>query len=278
MSQPSRWFSSNPDKAWGEKWFLSFVPVFLAFNAIVQKAGLLDTGSFWNVVQNLLMWVPYLVVLPWWLRRHSGVPWHDSYWFKVNVYMMVYVFFGTYFHTEWFFEALGLRYHFPHVGLYFDSALCGPDQATALESHQRIPLGMYFNTMAFFTVYHSLAVVAMRVVRSFTLGLGAHGRRVAWVGIVVAASVFFAWIETFLYIQPEIASFVWYEDREWMLRVGTSLYMLYFFVSFPNFYCVDEDRERRWSAKDCVLHASFVSIWTLLLIDLWVHVVRGWAA
>lgn len=267
----SQWFSSNPDKAWAEKLYLSFVPVFIVFNLVVQKMGWLDTGNFWNVVQNLLMWIPYLVILPWFLRRNSGVAWHESYWFKLNLYMMVYVFFATYFHTEWFFDALGMRYSFPGVSWYLDSALCGPEQTLALGQKQRIPLGMYFNTMAFFTVYHTMAVVLMRRMRNATAGWGRASRRAGWIAIVIATSVCFAWAETFFYMTPDVAKHVYYIDKERMLEVGTSLYMLYFFVSFPNFYRLDESAESRWSLKSCVVQASFVSIWILLLIDLWVH-------
>ncbi len=42
-------------------------------------------------------------------RRTSGVPWAQSYWFKLNLYMAVWVFFATYYHTEYFFELLGLE-------------------------------------------------------------------------------------------------------------------------------------------------------------------------
>src|SRR3546814_6408957 len=94
------------------------------------------------------MWIPYCVLLPWWLRRNSGVPWRQSYWFKYNVYMFVYVFFATYFHTEYFFEVLGIRYHFPHVTWYFDLALLGPDEATALATYRKGPPSLYFNAIA----------------------------------------------------------------------------------------------------------------------------------
>ncbi|AMN47994.1 cycloeucalenol cycloisomerase [Steroidobacter denitrificans] len=268
----SKWFSANPDKAWAEKLFLSFTPVFIVFNLVVQKMGWLDTGNFWNVVQNLAMWIPYLVLLPWWLRRRSGFAWRDSYWFKVNIYMAVYVFFATYFHTEWFFSALGLRYHFPNVSWYFDSALAGPDQVTALAQHQRIPLGMYFNTMAFFIVYHTLAVILMRRIRALAGDWGLAARKAAWFAIVLITSIFFAWAETFFYITPDIANHVYYVDKEKMLAVGTSLYVLYLIVSFPNFFRLDETIDTRWSLKDCVVQASFVSMWILLLIDLWVHI------
>ena len=125
------WFSRNPDKAWGEKFFLGFVPVFFAYNAVIQQMGWLDVGTGWHAVQNLGMWLPWCVLLPAWLRRGSGVAWSRSYWFKFNVYMVVWVFYCTYFHTEYFFEILGLRYRFPGVTLTFDAALVGPDEATA---------------------------------------------------------------------------------------------------------------------------------------------------
>ncbi len=52
------WFSKNPDRAWAEKFYLIFIPFFFAYNAAMQKLGWLDTGNFWNIVQNLIMWLP----------------------------------------------------------------------------------------------------------------------------------------------------------------------------------------------------------------------------
>ena len=36
------WFSRNPDKALGEKLFLTFIPVFFVYNAVIQQLGWLD--------------------------------------------------------------------------------------------------------------------------------------------------------------------------------------------------------------------------------------------
>ncbi len=99
------WLSRNPDKAWGEKFYLELHPgIPEVYNGVIQKMGWLDVGNFWHLVQNIGMWVPYCVLLPAWLRRNSGVRWSESYWFKFNLYMFVYVFFATYFHTEYFFS------------------------------------------------------------------------------------------------------------------------------------------------------------------------------
>jgi cycloeucalenol cycloisomerase len=264
------WLSRNPDKAWGEKFFVTFVPVFLLYNAVIQKMDWLDVGTGWHVSQNLLMWLPYCVLLPWWLRRASGVPWSQSYWFKFNVYMTVWVFWASYFHTEYFFEVLGLRYRFPEVDVYFDSALVGPDEATAAETFQKVPPGMYTNAIAFFIVYHTLAVICMRRVRTMTFSWSIAAQRVTWAVIVLVTALFFAWAETRLYITDDAAANVWYIDLPRMLKWGSIFYAMYFVVSFPNVYRLDESPEEpRWSLSRTVIEASFVGIVSLLLLDLW---------
>ena len=32
----TRWFSANPDKAWAEKFFLTYVPIFFLYNVVVS--------------------------------------------------------------------------------------------------------------------------------------------------------------------------------------------------------------------------------------------------
>jgi cycloeucalenol cycloisomerase len=55
-----------------------------------------------------------------------------------------------------------------------------------------------------------------------------------------------------------------------MLRIGSFFYALYFVVSFPNVYRLDEDPEApRWSLSRTLIEASFVGMTSLLLIDLW---------
>ena len=266
----SKWFSPNEEKAWGEKFFLSFIPVFFIYNAGIQKLGWLDAGNFWHVAQNFAMWVPYCLVLPAWLRRDSGVPWRESYWFKFNLYMAVWIFFATYFHTEYFFTLLGLRYRFPEVTLYLDSALVGEPEATASGNWMKIPVGMYLNSVAFFIVYHTAAVVGMRRVRAMTASWGDGAQRLGWIAIVAAAALFFAWAETFFYITEDAAANVWYVDVPAMLKYGSLFYAIYFVVSFPNVYRLDESPDEPvWSLSRCVVEASFVAMTTLMLLELW---------
>jgi cycloeucalenol cycloisomerase len=128
--------------------------------------------------------------------------------------------------------------------------------------------------VAFFLVYHTAAVVCMRRVRHFTLGLGTGARRAAWVVIVAATALFFAWAETWLYITEDAAANVWYVDVPAMLRFGSIFYAMYFIVSFPNVYRLDEDPDAPpWSLSRTVIEACFVSIASLLLLDLWANFV-----
>lgn len=274
MQTAGYWFSKNPDKAWAEKFFLIFIPIFFAYNALIQGMGWLDVGNFWHITQNLIMWIPYCLLLPLWLRRNSGIPWQRSFWFKFNVYMAVYVFFVTYFHTEYFFEILGMRYRFPEVTLYFDSFLLGPDETTALQEFKKIPPGMYFNAIAFFVVYHAAAIVCMRRVRTMTLTQPAWLQWLSWVVIVAVTAFFFAWAETFFYITGDAAANVWYIDKARQLGIGSICYALYFIVSFPNIYRLDEAAQgERWSLSRCIIEASFTSMLILLLLDLFAHIV-----
>jgi cycloeucalenol cycloisomerase len=114
----------------------------------------------------------------------------------------------------------------------------------------------------------------MRRVRATTAGWSAPLRRIAWVAIVGATALFFAWAETFLYITEDAAANVWYVDVPAMLRYGSFFYAIYFIVSFPNIYRLDEDpSEPAWSLSRCVIEASFVGIASLTLLELWAQLV-----
>ena len=112
----------------------------------------------------------------------------------------------------------------------------------------------------------------MRRVRRFTVAWSAAARRAGWVVIVAAAALFFAWAETYLYITDDAAANVWYVDVHAMLRFGSIFYAMYFIVSFPNVYRLDEDPAApRWTLSRTVIEACFVAIVSLTLLDLWAN-------
>ena len=112
---PGYWFSQNPDKAWGEKFFLAYLPYFFALNYSKQLMGWMNVGTFWHITQNLALLLP-LIAIPAVLRPAvTGRAWWDNYAVKMVLWMFVYNFFVTYFGCEYFFDVLGMVYYFPQV-------------------------------------------------------------------------------------------------------------------------------------------------------------------
>ena len=66
---------------------------------------------------------------------------------------------------------------------------------------------------------------------------------------------------------------VWYIDIHRQLTWGSVFYAMYFVVSFPNVFRLDEEpAQPTWSISRCIIEASFVSITSLLLLDLWTQI------
>ena len=85
-------------------------------------------------------------------------------------------------------------------------------------------------------------------------------------------------VETAFYFKLADNDFanVWYEDLDRMLAYGSYFYALYFVVSFPIVYRLDEDAEgARWSLGRVLIEASCVGMISLLLIDLATWVIGG---
>ncbi|MFT5033867.1 MAG: cycloeucalenol cycloisomerase, partial [Bacteroidia bacterium] len=66
----------------------------------------------------------------------------------------------------------------------------------------------------------------------------------------------------------DAAANVWYVDLERMLKWGSIYYAMYFIVSFPNVFRLDE-QGRDWTLGRTVMEACAVSAISLLLLDLW---------
>jgi cycloeucalenol cycloisomerase len=97
-------------------------------------------------------------------------------------------------------------------------------------------------------------------------------------GIVALTAIFWAWGETAFYFQlaPNDGANVWYEDLPKMIAHGSWFYALYFIVSFPIVYRLDERREaERWPLSRVVIEACAVGMVTLLFIDLATWYVGG---
>ncbi len=257
QSQP-RWFSENPSKAWGEKFFLIYSAVWMAFIGAVMALGLthrVDDLGFLAI--GLCVALP-LVLVPGLMHDETslGRRWYQSYWFKANLYIAIFGFAANYFGSEYFFDVLGMVYAYPRIDLNLDAALVGSGE-------QRVPVVMYLLTQAYFMTYHTTAVVCLRRMRTS----GLRWVSLAWPVLVACVAFAWAWLETRAMANPLIASQFYYEDMGRMLRFGSLFYALYFIASFPIFYHLDETREANWSLKATAAAACSAGLIMLFLLD-----------
>jgi cycloeucalenol cycloisomerase len=253
-----RWFSRNPSKAWGEKFFLLYTPWWMLGMATLMQSGV---GARWgDVALNLAMLVLLapLVAVPALLHDESGLgrPWWRTYWFKLNVWIGIFAAIGSYFGSEYFFDVLGMVYNYPQLHWRLDSVLLG-------SGTQTVPLIMYTSAHFYFVTYHTAAVVVMRRVRTSRR----LGRPWLWPLTVLGTAYFFAWAETFFMTDQSIAAQFYYRDLPRMLRWGSLCYACYFFVSFPMIYRLDEEPSDNWSLRRTAVEALAAGMLVLLLLD-----------
>ena len=270
FSAGRKWFSDNDDRAWAEKFYLTYIPVFFVISAITSRTGFSIAGNWQNLLGGFLVWLPFCVLLPLWLRRGHPLPYWKQWWFKFQLYLMVVIFFLTYFGTEYFFDTLGMRYKYDNVSWYFDSVLLGTDQAAALAENKRVPIGMYPISVGFFTVYHIGAIVMIRRLYRLGKAIGITAGRAAFALGVLVSALFWAWLETMLFVSQPKGSYAWYEDLERQLGIGSLFYAMGFLFTFVNVYWLDERQSHRpWSLYRVTIEAAAMSLLVLLAGDLW---------
>ena len=253
------WFSENPSKAWGERFFLLYSPVWIAMIGLVMALGVTDRVGEWGFLAIGLAVALPLVVVPALIRNETslGRRWYETYWFKANLYIAIFSFAANYFGSEYFFDILGMVYNYPMIELNLDSALVGSGE-------QRVPIMMYLLTQAYFMTYHTAAVVGLRRMRTSRIPFA----KMLWPAFVVVVAYLFAWLETRTMANPLIESQFYYKDISRMLAYGSIFYALYFIPSFPIFYQLDETRNSSWSLRMTAAAACTAALSMLLLLDL----------
>lgn len=125
---------------------------------------------------------------------------------------------------------------------------------------------MYFMTHAYFCLYHALANVLIRRTRNATSHLGPLAQGLAEAALVFALSYATAFGETLT-----IAHFPYYTfvDRGAMYRVGSLFYAIYFFVSFPMFFRMDEDGRKPYTLWRAAVDALAAGMLVTCLLDFW---------
>jgi len=127
-------------------------------------------------------------------------------------------------------------------------------------------------THAYFCLYHALSNFLIRRVRN---AMSLHGSVAQ--GVAEAAVVFILAYATAFGETLTISHFPYYSfiDKNAMYRVGSLFYAIYFFVSFPMFYRMDEDSRKPYSLWRTVVDALAAGMLVTCLLDFWRIAVGG---
>src|SRR5690606_9319958 len=134
-----------------------------------------------------------------------------------------------YFGSEYFFDVLGMVYHFPNATTTLDAALLG-------QGEQTVPVIMYLYTQAYFITYHVSAVVVLRRLMNSSLPM----KTLLFLPLVFVVGYLWAWMETKAMANPMMQTSFYYEKMDIMLAYGSAIYATYFIASFPIFYYLNE--------------------------------------
>ncbi|WP_146155897.1 hypothetical protein [Enhygromyxa salina] len=250
------WWSSNPGKAAAERFYLIYSPIWIALVGLVMLSGMYrswgDAGFmlFGLGAAAPLVFVPYLAPRP----EDANKPAWATSWFRLNLWIGIFVFVGSYFFTHYFFDVVGMRYAFP-TSWNGSAELVG-------DSEGQVPLFLYPLTQAYFMTYHVAVTVLLRYLSTrFVLG------RVAKAALIVALAYLVAFAETFFMAVPLLADVFEYADRGRMLVWGSMFYGSFFVISVPVFATIDEDEP--WTLGRTALSALGVSMAVFIVLDLW---------
>ncbi|KAG1662634.1 hypothetical protein FOA52_009619 [Chlamydomonas sp. UWO 241] len=249
---PPRWLAANPGKRWTEVFFLVYSPLWMTWALCVMvPLELYEWCQEWGYLLIGTAAALPIVVLPLFLQSKADAakPWHQRYWVKANVWIAIFGFVGNYLWTHYFYKMLGAAY--------------------TIQAHRLndVPIVMYLMTHAYFTFYHALSNVLLRRVRTGMAG-SSKAARVAAMGVLIfVLSYSTAYMETLTISHYPYYTFI---DKAKMYTVGSLFYAIYFFVSFPMFFRIDEDpKVRTWSLWDCATDSLAASMLVTILLDFW---------
>jgi hypothetical protein len=221
-------FSENPGKRAAERWYLSYTPLWGAAAGLVMTTGLgvrwsqSERGDLAFLLFGLCLWLGVLAGgYAFRAPEDAGRPWWRLYHTKFQIWMFVFAFLGNYF-TEYFYEVLHLQYGFE----------------TRWNLNQ-VPLFLYFVTVAYFSTYGTLINVFRRfAVSRLPASAPAWLRRSIFLPVCFAV----AGLETALNANPFMKSLFCYDDLGLVLGFGTLVYGLWFAVTAPLWFPIDERR------------------------------------
>lgn len=248
----STWIApkSNLCKHQFEKFALAYTVVWIFLFGIVVVTQAYESFTEYGYLSLCTsLSLPFLlqpILYP--LSAEAKLPLFERYSFKANVWIFIFSFIGNYWYTHYFYCVLKAKYTFPAHRL------------------NDVPIALFFATHFYFVTYHTFSNLLLRKIET-RYAEGAW-RTALFVLTILAFSYFTAFMETLT-----ISSFPYYsfEDRYSAYTLGSAFYGLYFIVSFPVFYLLDEKvgtaGAKPHSVFQTVMEAMGTSMIVLLLLD-----------
>mmetsp|Transcript_26971 Transcript_26971/g.46495 ORF Transcript_26971/g.46495 Transcript_26971/m.46495 type:complete len:279 (+) Transcript_26971:62-898(+) len=253
-----RWLSTRPSKRWGELFFLYYSPIWISLVAVIVGTRMFEKFTEKEyMITGLLMAVPCIawpVLFPG--QPDKMLPLKDRYVIKANLWIIIMSFIGNYFWTHYFYNLLGATYTFPAWRI------------------NDVPFMLILATHAYFCTYHVFTNLALRrwyTSRTYKTSSRFVQLLVTWT-LVAAMSYFTAWAET---VTIEQFPYYTFKDRSRMYTVGSIVYGIYFIVSFPMFYRLDEEVGDNWSLSKTALDSFACCMIVTCLLDFWRLVIGG---
>ena len=243
--------NNNQAKREFEIYALKYTVVWIGIFGVVVVTKFYETMTADNYMQLCVgLALPYLlqpIVYP--LPAEKNLPLHMRYSFKANVWVAIFSFIGNYWYTHYFYSVLQAYYDFPSLRL------------------NNVPICLYFATHFYFITYHSFSNLLLRKIE--TRYREGPIRTVLFWTVVVSFSYFTAFMETLTISSYEHYGFK--VDRATIYYLGSAFYGLYFIVSYPVFYrmdeCVNTKGDKPHTIYSVVMEALGSGMLVLLLLD-----------
>jgi cycloeucalenol cycloisomerase len=242
---------NNAAKHQFENYALQYTCVWIAVFAVVILFQMYE----WFTADHYMMLcvslaAPFLLqpfLFP--LEAEKSLPLSLRYSFKANVWIAIFSFVGNYWYTHYFYSVLGAKYTFPAHRL------------------NNVPIALFFATHFYFVTYHTFSNLLLRKIE--TTFLPGSARTFLFWFTVFGFSYFTAFMETLT-----ISGFPYYSfnNKYMAYTLGSAFYGIYFLVSYPVFYRLDEDMSAAANNKphslfQTVMEAMGSSMIVLLLLD-----------
>jgi hypothetical protein len=209
---------------------------------IGKRVSLTPWGDPFFLAHAVSLWA--LLLAGGWIFRapeDAGKPWWRLYHTKYQAFMFVFAFLGNWW-SEYFYEILHMQYGFRTTW-----------------NLNSVPFFLYVMTVTYFTTYGTLInVVRRRTLAALGPSASPWLRGAAWLPVCFVV----AFLESLLNANPSARGLFCYEDMTLVLTYGTFMYGLWFVVSAPFGFPIDEHPggETPWSQVVTSALAAFMLV------------------